>query len=57
LETVAELGPHVKGAVQVVGDMVIDSVWDRADQITDAVNEQAERETEMIEHALNEFTA
>ena len=39
METVLELGPHVQDAVHVVGDMVIDSVWDRTDSVVDAVYE------------------
>ena len=44
METFLELGPHVKDGVQVVGDMVIDSIRDRADAAVDAISEQADRE-------------
>ena len=48
METFLEVGPHAQDAVHVVGDMIIDSVWDRTDSVVDAMYEQTERDTEML---------
>jgi len=48
METFLEVGPHAQDAVHVVGEMIIDSVWDRTDSIVDAMYEQTERDTEML---------